>query len=526
MKSIFKAVVLIIFFFISCNSQKKFVVLIRENDKIIHKSFSDSNRAFIFTQKKIKHFIDKGFISAYYVKKNDSIFIYRNERFFFDTLKIENFPSYSFKPSVANFFRLHKYLKSLTAHYWETGYPFASMQIDTLIFNNNKISVYAIFSPGMYVKFGKIHIRSKIVSEKFIKAYLRIKTDKPFDIQKVQNIDKNINNLDFMRIDKKSRVEFKKNYADLYIYPKKVKANNITGLLGFQNKRGKLQTIGEIKLKLVNIFKLAEVLDFQWNKTDTKSQKLNFNLFYPYIYGSYLGVNFSLQVEKQDSSFVNFSYAPSLQYFFSGMNRISFTYEHCTGIKLAENSQSQNFRQVLYGGGFKIHNRRDFTSKKGYAVELMTMAGYKYYDLKKYSRKKVVFTSEFFIPIYRSFVLRQKFYYAELFGNDIAYNELFAIGGINNLRGFKEREFFLKRYFIVSSEIHYFFNSNSSFFLLYDHGLLSALKQSYYTQTLGLGLRLRSKNNELILILANGKVDNNPFLFSNTKLHIGLRSFF
>jgi hypothetical protein len=47
-----------------------------------------------------------------------------------------------------------------------------------------------------------------------------------------------------------------------------------------------------------------------------------------------------------------------------------------------------------------------------------------------------------------------------------------------------------------------------------------------WAHALGEGFGFKTGNTELEIIIANGKLDDNPFILSDTKVHIGFRSSF
>ena len=115
-----------------------------------------------------------------------------------------------------------------------------------------------------------------------------------------------------------------------------------------------------------------------------------------------------------------------------------------------------------------------------------------------------------------------------LFSDNYFTNELKRFGGINSIRGFEENSIFASLYSVINSEYRYSLTQN-----IFIHSIIDA---AYYEDDInkvkeklfgfGFGLGIVTKSGLLKLNYANGLPDNQPFKFSNSKIHISLNAFF
>ena len=107
-------------------------------------------------------------------------------------------------------------------------------------------------------------------------------------------------------------------------------------------------------------------------------------------------------------------------------------------------------------------------------------------------------------------------------------NELYRIGGINNLRGVNEESIFASSYTIFNVEYRFKPNSSSYFYSITDFSYSEnkLIRENTNVISLGLGYAFRTKAGLLNLSYAIGKFDNSPFTFDNSKVHIKIISNF
>ena len=110
----------------------------------------------------------------------------------------------------------------------------------------------------------------------------------------------------------------------------------------------------------------------------------------------------------------------------------------------------------------------------------------------------------------------------------ILFNELYRIGGINDIRGFDEQSLFSSAYVIGTLEYRYHLDKNSFLRMFYDWAYLENKLTNIGVNASGIGAGMQVQTNAGMLQLsyALGKIDNNLFSFQNGKIHFGIINYF
>jgi hemolysin activation/secretion protein len=107
----------------------------------------------------------------------------------------------------------------------------------------------------------------------------------------------------------------------------------------------------------------------------------------------------------------------------------------------------------------------------------------------------------------------------------LARNEFIFFGGLQSVRGFYELELEGKEIWILSNELEFKPIESLSLKILYDYANFVNTSKNY-THSIGFGFGLINNSNQLEIIVANGKLNDNPFALNGTKIHIGFKSNF
>jgi len=114
---------------------------------------------------------------------------------------------------------------------------------------------------------------------------------------------------------------------------------------------------------------------------------------------------------------------------------------------------------------------------------------------------------------------------AILDSNNYLENELFRFGGINSIRGFSENSINASLYTVLNFEYRYELSKSIYVNSITDAGYfenkITNQKENLYG--FGFGFGLLTNAGVLKFIYANGKSENLPFKFSNSKIHLSLK---
>jgi translocation and assembly module TamA len=109
--------------------------------------------------------------------------------------------------------------------------------------------------------------------------------------------------------------------------------------------------------------------------------------------------------------------------------------------------------------------------------------------------------------------------------DQLFYNDLFRLGGLNSIRGFNERNFFASWYLTGTLEYRYLFDNDSQlFFFLDSSGLGYDIQDQKYRDHpfgFGGGFTLSTRAGLLHIIYALGKSSGQPLGLNYSKIHIG-----
>ena len=115
-----------------------------------------------------------------------------------------------------------------------------------------------------------------------------------------------------------------------------------------------------------------------------------------------------------------------------------------------------------------------------------------------------------------------------LISDNYLSNELFRIGGVNNLRGVNEESIFASSYSIFNLEYRYKPNISSYFYTITDFSYSENKINDQITNvlSLGIGYAFITKAGVLNLNYAIGKFNDSSFNLENSKVHIKIVSNF
>jgi len=408
-----------------------------------------------------------------------------------------------------------------------------------------------VIDKGPLIRIDSIIVKGNAkISMKYLKKQIGLDKYDFYQEKKIIAISGRIKETTFLREIKPFEIEFRKNAVDIYTYLEKNRANQFNGIIGIIPKNevtGKLLLTGEINFSLANPFGRGILFNMDWKKLEPLTQELNVNASYPYIFNSSLGVGISLSLLKQDTTYFRAEPEIELRYFFSGsnwfrvfyMNQVSSVSGSSGGIETGGLPPFAEYKTSLYGAGIKfskldyqfnprrgINIRGDVSigSKKIRKDSDMDNDVYKNVDL---SSTKTVFTSAIYVyvPLGGNFVVHLRNLDGMIFNKNLFENELFRLGGIQNIRGMDENSVEASSYFTGSIELRYLFEEQSNLFMFLDGGywqkkITTGIKEDTPIG-FGIGMNLQTRAGIFTLIWALGRQYDNPINIGSAKVHIG-----
>lgn len=468
-------------------------------------------------------------------------------------LKIYNIPHRE-RDSLLTFSQYSRFSQRILSHMENHGFPFAETGLTNTILNDSTLAANFYFRPNQYITFDSIINKGNLrLSKHYLYPYLGLRHDKAYNESVFQQIPSRISELPFATEERPSGLEFMEDKAYLYLFLNKQQVNQFDGFMGIapiNEKSGKIGITGQLDLSLKNLMTLGETIELHWLAPEAKSQKLDINIQFPYLFKTPFGVNFVFQLDKTDTSYLNMNYTAGIQYSILGNSFIRAYFDYTTSNILAYEYISHSngadfswadYKKRLYG--LSAHIRRLdylYNPRKGFTLELDAAVGRRniirngkidpsLYEGAQMQELQYRITGRIrgYIPLHPRWILVLEGSGGSMYSQCRSFhNDLFKIGGLNSLRGVSENAITASTYAILLGELRFIFAKRSYLTAFYNHAWYERNLAEEYVSDMpfgfGLGIALDTKAGIFSLSYALGKEFNNPISFKTGKIHFGL----
>ena len=454
----------------------------------------------------------------------------------------------------------------------EIGHPFGRSYLDNISINGNEVRATLKIDKGPEYKIDSLRVYGDAkVSNEFLQHYLDLPNGSLYNKRKLKNISRKLSELSYVQEQRPSDLTLLGTGSVLNLYLKNKKTSQINALIGFQPNndpltgKQKLLLTVDANILLRNAFGSGETIALLWQQLQQSSPRLNLLFERPYIFHSPFGISFSLDMYKQDSTFLNIDMNLGTTYQIEETKSATVFIQRrqtiVSGINTAYVLQTRQLPQeadvssLNIGIGYNYMNTDyRYNPKKGNEFTITASAGTKkikknnqienledpgdpgynfdhLYDTVKLSayQFRIVNSGAHYLPLgsQSTLVIAE---HSGIYQSASYYrNELFRIGGYKLLRGFDEESQYVSQYAIGTLEYRYRIGLNSYFFAFGDGGwgkhILDITPNHTYLGT-GLGLSFETKAGLINLAWAVGKRNDTPFNLRQSKIHIGFASFF
>lgn len=434
---------------------------------------------------------------------------------------------------ILPFSTLENSLNFINSKTSETGNPFSKLKLSNIQIDKGNLKAdLSIDSQKQKRSIDRIIIKGYDKFPKsYLKHYLKIKQNQTFNLNKIKQKTDLLSNLKFANQIKPPEILFSKDSTTIYIYTEKAKSNSFDGFLGFGTNEdtNKLEFDGYLNLNLTNNLNFGESFSLLYKSDENDQKAFRTDLSLPYLFKSPIGIDLRLQIFKKDSTFTTVNQSAKLHYQINSKHKIysGITVTSSNNLLASSNLQSiadynSNFYTLAYQFLKLKRNNLLFPIKSSVYLET------------SFGNRKVTNTkekqSQYSIEAFKIFNLNNKnsFYFrvngSSLISNTYFENELFRFGGINSIRGFEENSLLASGFGVLNTEYRYQLN-NTIFIhtitdLAYFENKFISSKEKLYGY--GFGFGILTKAGLFKLNYANGKPKNQPFKFSNSKIHLSL----
>lgn len=431
---------------------------------------------------------------------------------------------------------LEETLKLLNSEISNLGDPFSTLQLanirkndqdllgaDLVVLEQTQRTIDSIIIKG-YEKFPKSYVRH----------YLKIKGKQPFNLQTIKDKTLDLENLSFASQIKEPEVLFTKDSTLLYIYVEKEKSNSFDGFLGFGTdaESKNIEFNGYLNLNLINNLNYGESFRLLYRSDESEQKTFDVKARLPYLFSSPIGAELSLNIFKRDSTFVTVSQSAKLEYQINPKNLVSAGINATTSTNLLDNTILfvDDYKSVFYTLDYLYIKRQRYDAlfPVNFQFDISTGLGNRTFEQSKALQTKLALNTFKIFNLNERNSVYMRLNSAMLISDDYFENELFRFGGINSIRGFEENSLIANLYALINTEYRYKV-SNS----LYVHSVLDA---AYFENDLvnskeklfgfGFGFGLLTKAGLFKLTYSAGKLENQPFKFTNSKVHLSLTASF
>lgn len=444
---------------------------------------------------------------------------------------------------------------SLLATAENQGYPFAQIRLDSLQFEENRLSGRWHYQSGLLIAFDSIRIEGSLkIKAKFLRKYLKIQPGDLFEQSKIEEADKLLRRFRFVRLRQASQPVFKVPRAEVKIFADQQQANQIDGIVGLlPNELAPQQLLltGQFDLKLRNLFQRAISFEAEFQRLRPSSELLHLEYRHPALLGANIEGQAALHFLREDTNFVNISRNLSFAYYLGSRKQIRVLFEQKDSqLGFAPAAASSRLPEVseinytAYGLAYEWQSLDDYYyPRKGWYTQGKLLIGNKdlvpnpvldqrLYEGLAIRSLQLSLQGElaYYWPLRKRNILLFRGQGGYLFNENLFLNDLFRLGGLTSLRGHNQNFFFASAYSIATVEYRFLLEENSYLLLFYDQAFLERrLFNSSFTDSplgLGAGISFSTAAGVFNFIYAVGQSQNETLNFSRAKIHFGFISRF
>ena len=492
-----------------------------------------------------------------------------------DLLEAVGFQPQQFRNKALDYTQVTDWQERILGFLENNGYPFAKIWLDSFTLKEERLNAVLKLDLGRAYTIDSIRLNGNAkISNEFLQRYLDIRAGTMFSREKLLTVSRRIRELGYVEEETPARLVWLNSGSFLDVYLRQRKSSQVNVLIGFlpntdQLSSRKLLVTGEANLNLRNSLGAGETIVLNWQQLQVKSPRLHVAYQHPYLFRSPFGLDFSFDMFRKDSTFLNVNFqlgvAYSLDQFRTGkvffqrfqtivngantayiltnyrlpdeadmsISNIGVDYEHNrTNYRLNPTSGSE-YRVTTTIGTKRIRKNTQVLELKD-----PNNAGYDFnglYDslkLNSYQFRVRAYGARYF-PLGKQnrTTLKTALNVGFVQSANLFRNELFQIGGYKLLRGFDEESQYLSRFVIGTAEYRVLVGQNSFFYAFGDGGWGQNTGQNagdadYGYASGGLGISFETKVGIFNLAWAVGKRSDTEFNLRQSKIHFGFVNYF
>lgn len=471
-----------------------------------------------------------------------------------------------------DFAQVQDWQEKIISYLENNGHPFGKVYVDSFRLEQEKVWARLSVESGPAYRIDSIRVVGDAkISPEFLQRFLDIRNGSSFNKQKLQNVSRKMRELSYVEEQRPAKLVWLNSGSYLEMYLKQKQSSQVNVLVGFlpnndQLSSKKLLVTGEANLLLRNALGSGETIGLNWQQLQVKSPRLNIIYRHPYLFNTPVGLDFSFDMFRKDSSFLNVNFQLGAQYVLDARQsgklfiqrlqtivtnadtnailqsyrlpedadvsstNVGIDYEYNSTNYRMNPTTGNEFRIITSAGTKKIKRNNEVLELKDPGNPAFDFGSL--YDTMKLNtyQFRVRATAAHYFPVGRQSTLKLGLNGGFFQSGNIFRNELFQIGGYKLLRGFDEESQYLSQFAIGTLEYRYLIGQNSYFYGFLDGGWGRNNSQrtdvDYNYMGTGLGLAFETKLGIFNLAWAVGRRSDVPFSLRQSKVHFGFVNFF
>jgi outer membrane protein assembly factor BamA len=279
---------------------------------------------------------------------------------------------------------------------------------------------------------------------------------------------------------------------------------------------------------------------------------------YPFLLGSPLGVDWRADLYKRDTSFLNLNQSAGLLFQFRGGDywqiHLESNSSRLIGIDEQKILQTKELPDQLdmrhTGVGFSLSfNRTDYAlnPRSGWLCQARCTAGHRkiiqnasivnlgfsenYKIFKNEARYSIRADASYFVPVGKISTIQTSAMIGYLGGKgELLNNELFRLGGNQNLRGFDEEAFLVRQFILVTLAYRLLIGKNAYIYSFFNQAFLTEMREGIAIKDkpfgLGAGMNIETGAGLFGISVALGSNNSQPLNSATPKIHLGFKNIF
>ena len=467
--------------------------------------------------------------------KYDFIQLYASKSIF-DLLELDGIKTNDSRPYYAvEIAALEPLLNSLTELLTTKSYPFASISLKKIAaIDQSTLRADLVVETKKSRQLQSVELKGyEKFPRSFIKHYLGIKPNTPFDLKAIQSKTEAINQLLFAKQIRPAEVLFTQDTTRVYLNLEKTKSNRFDGFLGFGSDEtsGGLELNGYLNLNLINNLNFGESFRLNYRSDENDLKTFEAQLTLPYLFKTPIGSELELNIVKKDSTFTTAEQAASVYYQINPKQKVFLGIRSTQSNALLPETTSNvsDYKTNAYELKYTYQQR----TLQNLLVPVSSAIEFRLSKSKRKIMNEKTNQLHYLLKTSKVFNLNPKnsfFIQLQVQGIDsdtYLFNELIRFGGINSIRGFEENSINASRLGVLASEYRYQLSPSLYVHTIIDAGYFETpIVSDQKLYGFGFGFGLLTDAGLLKFNLANGQVENQTFKFSDSKIHLSLRATF